>query len=71
MEEVGALPGRYHATVRQIEVTSQRPGTLPLADVPTVLLSRELDVVPWKSEPSFASSPRNWPAIWTALVTCA
>jgi Ser/Thr protein kinase RdoA (MazF antagonist) len=46
MEEVGALLGRYHATVRQIEVTSQRPDSLPLADVPTVLLSRRLDVVP-------------------------
>lgn len=45
MEEVGALLGRYHATVRQIEVTSQRPDALPLADVPTVLLSRKLDVV--------------------------
>ena len=38
--------GRYHATVRQIEVTSQRPAALPLADVPEVLLSRKLDVVP-------------------------
>jgi Ser/Thr protein kinase RdoA (MazF antagonist) len=46
MEEVGALMGRYHATVRQIEVTSQRPGALPLADVPAVLLSHSLDVVP-------------------------
>ena len=46
MEEIGALLGRYHATVRQIEVTSQRPGALPLADVPAVLLSRRLDVVP-------------------------
>jgi len=46
MEEVGALLGRYHATVRQIEVTSQRPDSLPLADVPMVLLSRRLDVVP-------------------------
>jgi len=45
-EEVGALLGCYHATVRQIEVTSQRPDALPLADVPTVLLSRRLDAVP-------------------------
>ena len=36
----------HHATVWQIEVTSQRPGALPLGDVPTVLLSRKLDVVP-------------------------
>jgi len=46
MEEIGALLGRYHATVRQLEVTSQRPDALPLADVPAVLLSRKLDVVP-------------------------
>ena len=46
MEEIGALLGRYHATVRQTEVTSQRPDALPLADVPTVLLSHKLDVVP-------------------------
>jgi Ser/Thr protein kinase RdoA (MazF antagonist) len=46
MEEIGALLGRYHATVRQIEVTGQRPDALPLADVPAVLLSRKLDVVP-------------------------
>jgi Ser/Thr protein kinase RdoA (MazF antagonist) len=46
MEEVGALLGRYHATVRQIEVISQRPDALPLVDVPTVLASRKLDVVP-------------------------
>ena len=46
MEEVGALLGRYHATVRQIQMTSQRPDALPLADVPAILLSRRLDVVP-------------------------
>lgn len=46
MEDIGALLGRYHATVRQIKVTSQRPHALPLADVPAVLLSRKLDMVP-------------------------
>ena len=46
MEEIGALLGRYHTTVLQVEVTSQRPGALPLADVPAVLLSHSLDVVP-------------------------
>jgi Ser/Thr protein kinase RdoA (MazF antagonist) len=45
MEEIGALLGRYHAVVQRIGVTSQRPGALPLADVPAVLLSRRLDVV--------------------------
>jgi len=43
MEEIGALLGRYHATVRQLEVTSQRPDALPLADVPGILLSQQLD----------------------------
>ena len=51
MEEVGALLGRYHATARQIEVTSQRPDALPLADVPEVLMSRKLDVVPLEERP--------------------
>lgn len=50
MEEVGALLGRYHAIVRQIEVTSQRPDALPLADVSAVLLSRKLDVVPLEEQ---------------------
>lgn len=43
MEEIGALLGRYHVTVRRIEVTSQRPGALPLADVPGILLSPRLE----------------------------
>ena len=51
MEEVGVLLGRYHATVRQIEVTSQRPDALPLADVPAVLVSSKLDVVPLEERP--------------------
>jgi len=45
MEEIGALLGRYHAVARRIEVTGQRPGVLPLAGVPPVLLSRQLDAV--------------------------
>jgi Ser/Thr protein kinase RdoA (MazF antagonist) len=39
MEEIGALLGRYHATVSNIEVPGQRPGALPLVDVPEILLS--------------------------------
>jgi Ser/Thr protein kinase RdoA (MazF antagonist) len=42
MEELGALLARYHATVREIEMTGQRPSALPLAEVPTVLLSARL-----------------------------
>lgn len=45
MEEIGALLARYHATVRRIEVASQRPGALPLADVPSILLSSQLEAV--------------------------
>jgi Ser/Thr protein kinase RdoA (MazF antagonist) len=37
MEEVGALLGRYHETVRHAGAISQRPGALPMADVPAVL----------------------------------
>jgi homoserine kinase type II len=43
MEEIGALLARYHATVRQIAVTSQRPTALPLAEVPPVLLTGQLE----------------------------
>jgi Ser/Thr protein kinase RdoA (MazF antagonist) len=46
MEEIGALLGRYHSAARQIRPTSQRPGALPLAGVPAVLLSRSLAVAP-------------------------
>ena len=45
MEEIGALLARYHATVRRMEVASQRPGALPLADVPSILLSPQLKAV--------------------------
>jgi Ser/Thr protein kinase RdoA (MazF antagonist) len=45
MEEIGALLARYHATVRRIEVTSQRPTALPLAEVPAVLLSGQPEAV--------------------------
>lgn len=45
MEEIGALLARYHATVRQIEVTSQRQCAFPLANVPEVLLSPQLEAV--------------------------
>ncbi len=45
MEEIGALLARYHATVRHLAAISQRPGTLPLADVPAVLLSGRLDAI--------------------------
>jgi Ser/Thr protein kinase RdoA (MazF antagonist) len=45
MEEIGALLGRYHATVRRMGTVAQRPGALPLADVPPILLSRQLDAV--------------------------
>jgi Ser/Thr protein kinase RdoA (MazF antagonist) len=43
MEEIGALLGHYHVAVRRIEVTGQRPGALPLADVPGILLSPRLE----------------------------
>jgi Ser/Thr protein kinase RdoA (MazF antagonist) len=46
MEEAGALLGRYHVAVRQIQVTGQRPSALPLAEVPPVLLPHQLEAIP-------------------------
>ena len=43
MEDVGGLLARYHAMVRSIEVSGQRPSALPLAEVPAVLLSGSLE----------------------------
>jgi Ser/Thr protein kinase RdoA (MazF antagonist) len=43
MEDIGALLARYHAAARRVNVAGQRPGALPLADVPAVLLSPELE----------------------------
>lgn len=37
IEEIGALLARYHQTARRFETLGQRPGALPMADVPTVL----------------------------------
>jgi Ser/Thr protein kinase RdoA (MazF antagonist) len=45
MEEIGALLARYHATVRRMATAAQRPGALPLTNVPPILLSRQLDAV--------------------------
>jgi Ser/Thr protein kinase RdoA (MazF antagonist) len=45
MEEIGALLGRYHATVQRVEGAGQRSGALPLAGVPPMLLSGQLDAV--------------------------
>jgi len=42
MAEIGTMLARYHAAARRIEVTGQRPGALPLADVPATLLSGQL-----------------------------
>jgi Phosphotransferase enzyme family len=44
MEDIGALLARYHAAARRVNVAGQRPGALPLADVPAVLLSPELEI---------------------------
>jgi Ser/Thr protein kinase RdoA (MazF antagonist) len=42
MAEIGGLLARYHAAARQIKVPGQRPGALPLAEVPKILLSPQL-----------------------------
>jgi homoserine kinase type II len=43
MEEIGSLLARFHAAVRRLPPARQRPGAVPLADVPRVLLSARLD----------------------------
>jgi Ser/Thr protein kinase RdoA (MazF antagonist) len=43
MAEIGALMARYHAAVGALEPTDQRPTALPLADVPAVLLSGQVE----------------------------
>jgi hypothetical protein len=45
MEEIGAMLARYHAAARQVQVSSQRPKALPLAEVPSVLLGHETQVI--------------------------
>jgi Ser/Thr protein kinase RdoA (MazF antagonist) len=42
MAEIGGLLARYHAAARQIKMPGQRPGALPLAEVPKILLSPQL-----------------------------
>jgi Ser/Thr protein kinase RdoA (MazF antagonist) len=39
LEQIGALLARYHAAARRVAVGRQRPGVIPLADVPAILLS--------------------------------
>ncbi len=41
MEQVGEFLGRYHQAAAQIHVASQRPGSLPLSEVPRVLLAAD------------------------------
>jgi Ser/Thr protein kinase RdoA (MazF antagonist) len=41
MEQLGGFLGRYHDAAGQIRVTTQRPGALPLADVPRTLLETD------------------------------
>jgi Ser/Thr protein kinase RdoA (MazF antagonist) len=43
LAEVGSLLGRYHAAARQAGAGDQRPGALPLAAVPGLLLSGKLE----------------------------
>jgi Ser/Thr protein kinase RdoA (MazF antagonist) len=45
LEEVGGLLARYHAAARRAQAARlrRRPGVIPLAEVPAVLLSAQLD----------------------------
>ena len=40
--QIGALLARHHAAARRVKVDRQRPGVIPLADVPAILLSPRL-----------------------------
>lgn len=42
LDEIGALLGRYHAAARHVTAQRQRPGVIPLAGVPAILLSKQL-----------------------------
>jgi Ser/Thr protein kinase RdoA (MazF antagonist) len=44
MEAIGALLARYHAAADQVQLASQRPVSLPLAQVPAVLAAARLPV---------------------------
>jgi Ser/Thr protein kinase RdoA (MazF antagonist) len=43
MAEIGALLGRYHIAVAALEPTAQRPSAVPLAEVPGILLSGQVE----------------------------
>jgi Ser/Thr protein kinase RdoA (MazF antagonist) len=43
MEQIGALLACYHCAARRIQVTGERHGVIPLATVPGILLSGQLD----------------------------
>ena len=42
MGQVGVLLARYHAAADGVRVAGQRPGVIPIADVPAILLSGQL-----------------------------
>ncbi|HXW87185.1 MAG TPA: phosphotransferase [Streptosporangiaceae bacterium] len=43
LTEVGVLLGRYHVAVAALRPAAQRPAALPLADVPAILLSGQVE----------------------------
>ncbi len=43
MAEIGALMGRYHVAAAALEPAAQRPSAAPLADVPAILLSGQVE----------------------------
>jgi Ser/Thr protein kinase RdoA (MazF antagonist) len=43
MAEVGTLLGRYHVAVAALEPAAQRPAAVPLADVPAILSSGQVE----------------------------
>jgi Ser/Thr protein kinase RdoA (MazF antagonist) len=45
MEQIGEFLGRYHVAARQVDDTTQRPGALPLSEVPRVLLETDFGLL--------------------------
>jgi Ser/Thr protein kinase RdoA (MazF antagonist) len=57
MEQIGELLARYHSAACRLTMTTQRPGVVPLGDVPAMLLSARLRS--WCRDPGQAHEIRR------------
>jgi homoserine kinase type II len=67
MAEIGVLMGQYHVAVGALEWTAERPGSLPLAHVPAILLSGQVEAAGVPDEQT--ASIRNLAAELAAELT--